>query len=62
MFRILKLVLLAAAANCAPATFVPFGAPLAQPYFFIGPQPQTQFQYQPLLKIQQPLAPAPATK
>ncbi|XP_037044927.1 uncharacterized protein LOC119080625 isoform X1 [Bradysia coprophila] len=58
MFRILKLVLLAAATNCAPATFLPFAAPFAQPYFFIGPQPQSHFQYQPLLKIQQPAVPA----
>lgn len=58
MFRILKLVLLAAVANCAPATFIPFSAPLAQSYFYFGPQPQPQLQYQPLLKIQQPLAPA----
>lgn len=57
MFRILKLVLLAYAANCAPTTFIPLSAPSPQSYFFIG-QPQTQFQYQPLLKIQQPDQPA----
>lgn len=44
MFRILKLVLLAAAVNAAPGAFIPF----AQPYYFIGSQPQATFQYQPI--------------
>ncbi|KAJ6640691.1 hypothetical protein Bhyg_05622 [Pseudolycoriella hygida] len=56
MFRILKLVLLAASANCAPATFIPLGTTLAQPYYFFGPQPQIQLQYQPYLKLQQTAA------
>jgi len=57
MYRILKLVLLAAAANCAPANIIPLAAPLPQPYFLIQPPLQTQYQYQPLLKFQEPQAP-----
>lgn len=62
MYPILKLVLLAVAANCAPTTLIPIAAPLAQPYFFISPPLQNQFQYQQLLKLQQPAAPAAITK
>lgn len=62
MYPILKLVLLAVAANCAPSTLIPIAAPLAQPYYFITPQLQNQFQYQQLLKIQQPAAPAAITR
>lgn len=58
MYRILKLILLAVAVVAAPTTFVPIAAPLTQHYFYIAPQPQAQFQYQPLLKFQEPASPA----